>query len=164
MAVGKFIKPHGLAGGLKALPFGETLDSFSPGKTLFIEDKDQYRALVVKNFQPMGRFVLLWLIDLSTKEEVEWLSGQLIWREKTKVTRPDNPDTYLVYQLIDLKIMENGQFCGIVSDVVEGSAYDYLQVNRENREFLIPFIRVYVKHIDLQGGYITVECPVGFWE
>ncbi|QPM66889.1 Ribosome maturation factor RimM [Atribacter laminatus] len=112
----------------------------------------------------MGRFVLLWLIDLSTKEEVEWLSGQLIWREKTKVTRPDNPDTYLVYQLIDLKIMENGQFCGIVSDVVEGSAYDYLQVNRENREFLIPFIRVYVKHIDLQGGYITVECPVGFWE
>jgi 16S rRNA processing protein RimM len=112
----------------------------------------------------MGRFVLLWLRDLSTKAEVESLSGQLIWREKSQVSVTDTPDSYFVYQLIDSKIMENGQFLGVVSDVVEGPVYDYLQVNRDNREFLIPFIRVYIKHIDLQGGYITVDCPKGFWE
>lgn len=131
---------------------------------MFVEDQDQYRTLVVKDFQPMGRFVLLWLRDLSTKAEVESLSGQLIWREKPQVSVTDTPDSYFVYQLIDLKIMENGQSLGVVSDVIEGPAYDYLQVNRDNREFLIPFIRVYIKHVDLQGGYITVDCPKGFWE
>lgn len=152
-------------GGLKVLPFGKTLDSFSPGMTLFVEEeKDQYRALVVENFQTMGRFVLLGLKDLNTKTEVETLSGQLIWREKPQVNMTGTPDSYFVYQLIHLKIMENDQCLGVVSDVIEGPAYDYLQVFRDNREFLLPFIRVYIKNVNLQEGLITVECPQGFWE
>lgn len=152
-------------GGLKILPYGETLDSFSPGMTLFIEEeKDQYRALVVKNFQTMGRFVLLWFEGLNSKAEVETLAGQLIWREKPTGRMTNTPDCYFVYQLIDLKVIENDQYLGVVSDVIEGPTYDYLQVFRDNREFLIPFIKVFIKNIDLQGGSITVECPKGFWE
>lgn len=133
--------------------------------TLFIEEeKDQYRALVVKNSQTMGRFVLLWFKDLNSKAEVETLTGQLIWKERPKGKMVNTPDGYFVYQLIDLRIMENDQCLGVVSDVIEGPVYDYLQVFRNNKEFLLPFIRVYVKNIDLQAGSITVECPKGFWE
>jgi len=153
-----------LAGGLKAISFGETLESFSPGNILFIEEKDQYRSLVVKDFHPMGRLVLLWFEELNTKNEVEPLVGRSIWKVKPEVLKTDKPGTYFVYQLINLKVIENNQCLGIVSDIIEGPAYDYLQIIRDNREFLLPFIRIFVKNINLLDGFITVECPEGFWQ
>jgi len=37
-------------------------------------------------------------------------------------------------------------------------------VRKEEKEYYLPFIRVYVRKVDKEKGVIEVECPGGFWD
>jgi len=112
----------------------------------------------------MDRFVLLWFKGYTSITDVEPFTGCLIWAEKPSDLRYRKPDDYFVHELFHLQIMENNQNRGIVSDVIMGPAYDYLQIKKDEKEYLLPFIRIFVKEINLLEGYLIVSCPDGFWE
>ncbi len=149
---------------LKVLPYTTSMERFASGISLILEYQGEERMVVIDTSQPMGKFVLLSLKKHSTIFEVEPYSGCLIWAEKQNVGDNREADEYYVYELFNLKVIENDHFQGIIQDVVEGPAYDYLQIKKDEREFVLPFIRAFIKEVNLKAGYIMVSCPEGFWE
>jgi len=149
---------------LKILPFSEWINEVLPGDSLFVEDQSEYHHFFVEDIQPLGRFVLLRLQGYTTKSDVEPLVGRFIWKNKSNIDRDRKPGTYFTYELINLLVKEKNQDRGVVREVIEGPAYDYLQIQKDEKEYLLPFLRVFIQEINLQEGYITVDCPKGFWE
>lgn len=57
-----------------------------------------------------------------------------------------------------------GEFLGVVEDVLPAGGNDILVVRREGHEVLIPALKSVVLLIDLEGRRIEVELPQGLRE
>jgi 16S rRNA processing protein RimM len=55
----------------------------------------------------------------------------------------------------------DGEFIGIVTDIIDAGGTEILQVNHENQETLIPFAELYLKMIDPDQRRIEVDLPEG---
>ena len=69
------------------------------------------------------------------------------------------------YYTFDLKgcqvFAADGDYIGIVTDVLDMGGTQILQVDREGKETLIPFAESYLKSIDLDRRHIEVDLPEG---
>ena len=57
-----------------------------------------------------------------------------------------------------------GEYIGIVTDVLGAGGSEILKVDHENEETLIPFAQSYMKDIDLDQRRIVVDLPEGLRE
>jgi 16S rRNA processing protein RimM len=69
------------------------------------------------------------------------------------------------YYTFDLKgcrvFAADGDYIGIVTDVLDAGGAEILKVDREDEETLIPFAESYLKSIDLDQRRIEVDLPEG---
>ena len=69
------------------------------------------------------------------------------------------------YYTFDLKgcrvFTADGDYIGIVTDVLDAGGAEILKVDREDEETLIPFAESYLKSIDLDQRRIEVDLPEG---
>lgn len=76
-------------------------------------------------------------------------------------------DEYHIQQLIGLKVFhisdkQMESQLGEVSGVITGVAQDLLEVTKlDGKEFLIPFVKVLVPIVDIEGGKIHIDPPGG---
>jgi len=54
-----------------------------------------------------------------------------------------------------------GEFIGIVTDILDAGGTEILKVDRENQETLIPFAQLFMKLIDPEQRRIEVDLPEG---
>jgi 16S rRNA processing protein RimM len=52
-----------------------------------------------------------------------------------------------------------GEYLGIVTDVLDAGGAEILKVDSENEEILIPFAQSYLKSIDVEQQRIEVDLP-----
>ena len=74
--------------------------------------------------------------------------------------------TYYIFDLIGLTVIdEDGARLGTLSDVIQNSAQDLYEVERENKsKFLIPAVEEFILKIDLQEKTMTVRLIEGLME
>lgn len=67
-------------------------------------------------------------------------------------------DEYYIFQLIDLDVYDsNGNFLGKVSKYVENPKANDLIVISNDKEVMIPFIKEFIKEINLKENKIVVH-------
>ena len=70
--------------------------------------------------------------------------------------------SYYTFQLKGCRVFaEDGDYIGVVTDVLDSGGAEILKVDREEEETLIPFAQSYLKSIDLDGRRIEVVLPEG---
>ena len=70
--------------------------------------------------------------------------------------------TYYTFHLKGCEVFAaDGDYIGIVTDVLDSGGTEILKVDRENEETLIPFAESYLKSIDLDRRRIEVDLPEG---
>ena len=69
---------------------------------------------------------------------------------------------FYTFQLKGCRVFTaNGEYIGIVTDVLDSGGTEILKVDREDEETLIPFAQSYMKHIDPDQRKIEVDLPEG---
>ena len=63
--------------------------------------------------------------------------------------------------IIGLDVYDRGSFVGSVSSILQGKAYDILEIKNETKTFLVPNIDVFVKNIDLDKHIVEIESIEG---
>jgi len=104
-----------------------------------------------------------WVIKLegieSLSEAETWIGGQ-VSIEKGDLPEPEEGG-YFDFQLKGCTVFENGTIVGRVVEVVDYGGTPQLRVDQDGREVLIPFVRDFLKQIDLERQRIEVDVPEG---
>ncbi len=162
--VGKIIGHHGKGKALKVEPFSDVVSRFQPGSSLLMGcvGGDFFPVTVEKVFYSGQKMVLRFKEDIS----IPILSPGDDWWLAVKEQFSPIPaeGTYYHYQLIGLSVYERGILMGHVCSVVESLTYDYLEVEKSGKHVLVPFIREFIKQVDLEAGKVFTNCPVGLWD
>ena len=151
--VGKIVSTHGIKGELKILSDEDLVDKiFKVHNNLYIGDDYKKEEILThrihKNYN---------LITLKGYEDINLVNDFLKKKVYININEIElNDKEYLLYQLLDCKIMENNKVYGNVFQVEKGKKTNYVKV-KYNQEYLIPLIDEYIDSIDIKNKIIYTK-------
>ena len=146
--VGRVGKPHGLDGGFFVEGASDRKDVFAEGGTLYAGG--QPATVVALRHGSGGRPVIR--LDRHVARGAELAVA------RTTLPRLDADDEFYVFQLVGLRVEEEGgRLLGQVRDVLEYPGNDVLELDSGAS---LPLVEACVRQVDLAGGRIVVA--VGF--
>lgn len=158
ISLGFVVSVHGLKGVVKVKTYSGRADNLSAESFIYIKKTSgDLVKLKVKNVLKQKNLFLVSFYGVeSINEAIHLDKGEIL--KKVEELAPAAEDEYYFAELIGLKAYSlEGKFVGILSDIIETGANFVISVNRDEREFLFPFIKSVVKEVDIAGGKILLD-------
>ncbi|WP_459899098.1 ribosome maturation factor RimM [Campylobacter concisus] len=152
----------GLKGYLKLHNKSDFPEQFKKGATFF--DKNNYQ-LTIKDYNRQKELVLFENFDDLGLAKT--LVNKTIYTTK-ELTRKNcelKKDEFFQFDIIGLRVVENGEILGIVEDIQDNFANSLLYVktderlinNGKPRNFYIPYLEHFIVSVNLNSGEILVK-------
>lgn len=158
--IGKIVNVVGLKGEVKVYNYSDSIDAYERADVIYVEDE----LLKVERVRMQKNMVVLKLGGIDDRDAAERARGKFLY-----ITEDDLPDLpegeYYVRDLIGMRVIEEGVVLGKVTDVIQNTAQDIFEVERENGgQVLIPRVDAFVLDIDMERRTIEVRLPEGLLE
>lgn len=156
--IGKIVNTVGLKGEVKVYNYSDSIDIYETVGSIYVED----RLTVIENVRAQKNMVILRLEGTADRNAAEALRGKELY-----ITEDDLPELpegqYYVRDLIGMSVAEeDGTLLGHVTDVLQNTAQDIFEIERENgKKLLIPKVDQFVLDIDAEKRKITVRLIEG---
>ncbi len=158
-------RPHGVRGALLVRPLSDVEGRFAPGTQLELVAADGGRQVVeVARAAPHAGDLLVSLVGFDSRESVDPLRGSTF-----EVKRADTPaaptGAYYYFELVGCRCadLREGDL-GVVERVVEDGGGLLLEVRDGTRTIPVPFVRSFIRSIDVAGRRIELTLPEGLVE
>ena len=158
--LGQVVRPHGVRGGLKIKVSDERPDRFQAGQTILLKgprERGEGQTFQVKSYSEEGFFGILYLEGCQTLDQAEALREFSLYVDRTDL--PDLPkDRFYILDLEGLDVVnEEGLDRGRVESVLSTWANDVLALRYQGREILIPFVKAFIREVDLDRRQIVIH-------
>lgn len=158
--VGKIVNAVGLKGEVKVYNYSDSSEIYEITPEMYVGSE----LLQIENVRLQKNMVILKLEGINDRNAAEAAKGRDIF-----ITEDDLPELeegeYYVRDLIGMTVEEDGNVLGKVTDVLQNTAQDVFEVERENgKQLLIPRVDEFVLDIDLDTRKIKVKLPDGLLE
>ncbi len=156
--IGKIVNTVGLKGEVKVYNYSDSIEIYETIESIYVED----RLTVIENVRAQKNMVILKLEGADDRNAAEALRGRELY-----ITEDDLPELpegrYYVRDLIGMSVIEKDEkLLGHVTDVLQNTAQDIFEVERENgNKLLIPKVDQFVLDIDTEKREITVKLIEG---
>ncbi len=161
--VGKIVRAHGIKGSIKVYPYGDTFRFSKKGDRFFIGTSPPQELTLVK-IQPQKNCWILTFREIRDRNTAEELVGKEITLPENLLPELDSNE-YYYYQLIGMEVKtKEGEYIGIIKNIIETGANDVYVVEYENKEVLIPALEDVVINVDIENKVMTVDLPEGLME
>lgn len=160
--VGVIIAPHGIAGCVAADCLSDNPLRFHSGAVLLLDQPVLgHKQLTLETASTHKGRLLLKFREIPDRNAAELLRGRKLLVTEEQV--PPLPEgEYYHFQIIGLRVLENGQELGKIEDILDYTANDIYVLRRpDGSETLIPALKSIVKRIDIAAGLMEVELPPG---
>lgn len=157
LLIGQFTVPHGVRGQLKLHAITNRPEHLRRVKTVFVGDQlTSYK--LVRAAAHKAAVMIVTLSGVDTREAAETFRGLEVYIRQSEAA-PLDEDEYFLHDLPGLRVQTTAsEEVGVVKEVIETGANEVLVVTRaDGTEALVPMIKDVVKHLDIAGGYITIE-------
>ncbi len=157
VTIGKILNTFGIKGELKVDVYTDfPEDRFQKGSTVYIGD--DYLPFKVASHREHKGFMLLLLEDNEDINLVEKFKGMYLYKSKDDIM-PLQDGQYYFSDLKDLDVYADDERIGKVLNVESGLRNNNLRVLKaeDNKEYLIPFIPVFIKKVDLEERRIDIN-------
>jgi 16S rRNA processing protein RimM len=166
VAVGRILRPHGVRGEVVVQVLSDVPDRFKAGS----------RILGVREGAPAPPVVLTVATSRAHKTgavvrfegfEDPDQAGELrgLDLEVPRAEVPKAPSgTYYQYELLGCLCRNDGEELGRVIEVVEDGGGLMLIVAGEGRRVPVPFVKEFLRRVDVAAGEIDLSLPPGFLE
>ena len=164
--IGQITSAHGIKGDVKVFPVTSEPERFLDLEHVLLakegEEEQHTRSYEVTKASMFKNLVLLHLKGVEDRNEAEKLAGVSLWVSREDAI-PLEEDEYYFKDLIDCRVIdEEGNDCGIVTDILETGSNDVLVVESpEGEEILLPIIEDCVLDIDPEEGIIKIHWMEG---
>jgi len=130
---------------------------FEPGRRVILSP--QGRETEIESFRRQHGRCVAKFRGIDSISEAERYIGNEIRIPATEVPVP-RAGWFYTFELKGCRALTTqGEYVGIVTDVLGSGGTEILKVDRENKEILIPFAQSYVKQIDPKERKIEVDLP-----
>ena len=157
-AYGKILKPHGLNGEVKVLPYSGESENFKKFKQLYLSPNggsEQEFKITGKKFQKNQ--IIAKLDGIDSIEKAEELRGLTVYIDRKDLPSTDN-DEYYWFELIGLSVFDiENEKIGRVDSIIDNAAQPILVIKNRSDEYMVPFIEKFVKEIDIKNSKIIIE-------
>lgn len=158
MVIGRLGRPRGVRGEIDARPSGATLATIAPGEVVEVRPRQgaPRRLTVAGRGGSPGRLALAFE-GVVTRDQAAALTGSDLAVPADRVAVPEDPDTFLVADLIGCAVLVGDRPLGEVRDVIAAPANDVLQVATADGPVLVPFTADAVTALDVAGRRIVIR-------
>ena len=105
IAYGKVLKPHGLSGEVKVLPFSGDTGSFKNFSSLYIsKDNNNPPKFSISRSRKHKNTVIVKLESVDSIDDAEPLKGMTVFIDKSELPEKDD-DEYYWFELIGLEVL-----------------------------------------------------------
>lgn len=155
--VGKIVNAAGLKGEVKVYNYSDSSEIYEITPEMYIGDK----LMEIENVRLQKNMVILKIAGMDDRNAAEAAKGREIF-----ITEDDLPELeegeFYIRDLIGMAVIEEDTVLGKVKDVIQNTAQDVFEVERENgKQLLIPRVDEFVLDIDLDTREIKVSLPDG---
>ena len=162
VVIGRIGRPHGIHGAVRARPSGRTLAEIAVGESVEARPADgPPRTLVLTSRAGTTEAPILTFDGVATREDASALTGAELAVPLERVPRVDDPDTFLVRDLVGCHVLIGDRPLGEVRQVFSGPANDVLEVVKApdpaGAPVLIPFTADALVDLDVPGRRIVVR-------
>ena len=157
VTIGKILNTFGIKGELKVDVYTDFPEErFKKGSVVYIGE--EYLPFKVLTYREHKGFMLLLLEDNEDINLVEKFKGMYLYKSKDDIKPLENGEYYFS-DLKDLGVYIDDKKIGKVLRVEEGLRNNNLRVlkDEDNKEYLIPFIPVFIRNVDLDKKRIDVN-------
>lgn len=159
VAVGRVLRPHGVRGEVVVEVLSDVPDRLGPGRRVWAAG----RQVTVESQRPHKSGALVRFAGVEDRDRAEELRDAMLEVDRSQV--PDAPEgTYYWYQLLGCRCSAGGEDLGEVTDLVEDGGGLLLVVSKGGRQVPIPFVRSFLKEVDVERGRIELDLPEGLLE
>ena len=154
--IGKIVNTFGIKGELKVDVYTDfASERFKKDSLIYIGE--DYKEFIVKSYKMHKGFMLLLLKDNEDINLVEKYKNQFIYKSKDDI-KPLKKGEYYFSDLKDLDVYVDNVCIGKVISVESGIRNNNLRVlkNDDKKEYLVPFIPVFISNVDLDNKRIDV--------
>ena len=157
--IGKIVNVHGLKGEVKIVPWLDFPEMFEVFDTVYIDEgKTEFDVRSVK-YQKSN-------IIAGFEQVTDANAAQLLKNKTLYVPRElfdDLPEgTYLIADIIGLKVVDDTTEYGVVTDVIQTGSNDVYVVERTgDKPLLVPALKDVILDTNIENGIITVKLPEG---
>ncbi|EFK06669.1 16S rRNA processing protein RimM [delta proteobacterium NaphS2] len=154
---GRVLRPHGMEGLLRISSFSHSVASLLNAETVFLKlENGKSRHTKVISARPHKNIFLVKLAGLTNIDQAEALRGADIYISKSTLVR--ERDEYFWFELLGLSVFsDDGDFLGVVSQIIPAGSNEIYVVKNKEREILLPAAHEVVNHIDLKNGKMIVS-------
>ena len=155
--IAKIVSAHGLNGEVKIFPYTDDLSKFKEYKKIYLDGEE----LEILSQKIASKFIVLKLKGFDYIDDVKRLIDKDVFIDKADMPSLDEGD-YYIHDLMDMEVYsEADEFIGTVKDVMTTSANHVLVVDHDGKEALIPFVKVFIKEVNLIKRRIKVKLIEG---
>ena len=165
ISIGKIVRPHGIRGEVKVSPLTDWLEIFQTFRSMYLESEgDHGEWIKVEKTRIHGNRVVVKLSGIDDRNRAESICGFVLKVHEKDC--PPLPEGYFrIDKLIGLKVSTmEGEDVGIISDVLRMPAQDVYVVDANGREILIPAVKDFIKHVDIEKKIMLIEPIEGLLE
>ncbi|HTA61626.1 MAG TPA: ribosome maturation factor RimM [Bacteroidia bacterium] len=159
--LGKLARVHGLKGALVVV--GDNLQDVEIKKTgfLFIEMNNVPTPFFITEVKYIGKNLVLSFDGIKTIEEAKPLIGKELWGDEKNISvKKSNTNNLQGYDLID-EIKGN---VGKVNELIVLPKQQFLSVQVNDDEVLLPYTDAFVKKIDHKAKLVYYCAPEGLFD
>ncbi len=155
---------RGTKGDLKVESLSDIPGRFAGLKDAFFRKRDAVEAVKykVEKSELINDYVVMKLNGVNSFDDASsFVGAEVLVPESEKASLPVG--TYFVDSLIGMSVKDlNGNKIGVVADVLSNSVQSVLSIETENgSEFNLPFVKEFVRNVDLDEKEIRVELIEG---
>jgi 16S rRNA processing protein RimM len=153
--------PRGFKGELAAILYKPSSKSLKKGLTVTLEKEGRSQDFVVEFAKPMQKRMSLKLKGIDDRESAEHWKGSGVLVEKDQL-EPLQESEYYHFDLEGMKVYdENDELIGTVKSVDSEMINPILNIESEDGEILIPFVKAIIREVDIEKKRIVIETIEG---
>ena len=165
IAVGRIGKPRGVHGEAFVEPWTDDPDSRFAAGTVLRTDPPGAGPLTVAESSSAGGKLVVRFDGVADRESAESLRGVRLVVAAADRPPLDDPDEFYASDLVGLAATTvDGAELGPVRDVLDIAGSDYLVIEVNGRDRLVPFVAALVPTVDLPGRRVVIDPPDGLLE
>ncbi len=164
VAVGRVLRPQGVKGEVVVEVLSDVPGRFQKGsRVLGVREGAPSLSLVVAAGRPHKGGAVVRFEGYEDRDRAEELRGLDLEVPRSEVPRAPK-GTYYQYELLGCLCRDQGEELGRVVEVKEDGGGVMLIVEGDGRRVPVPFVREFLREVDVEAGRIELALPEGLLE
>lgn len=160
--IGILVNTHGLRGEVKVKPTTDFVDiRFAKGKHLHVQFQGKLVDVCVESVKWAKQLLIVKFQDYDDINQVEAWKGSKLSISEDQLHELAEDEAYF-FELQGCQVYDQDDtYLGDVSEVLETNANAVLRVNKDEQEFLVPYVKAFIREFNRDEKRIVINMMDG---